>query len=106
MLAVATPDDLRSLRVIVTGAEKCPEALFARARQLAPQATILEGYGITECSPVVAGNRPGRVKPGTVGPPVDGVEVCVVDPEIAAAAAGRARPACCWSAARRSSTAT
>jgi long-chain-fatty-acid--[acyl-carrier-protein] ligase len=65
----------------VTGAEKCPEAVFARTRQLAPQATILEGYGITECSPVVSGNRPGLIKPGTVGLPLDGVEVCVVDPE-------------------------
>jgi long-chain-fatty-acid--[acyl-carrier-protein] ligase len=81
MLARATPDDLRSLRIIITGAEKCPEAIFARARELAPQATILEGYGITECSPVIAGNRPGRVRAGTVGLPVDGVELCVVDPE-------------------------
>jgi len=81
MLAIATSDDLRSLRVIVTGAEKCPETLFARIKELAPQATILEGYGITECSPVVSGNRPERVKLGTVGPPVNGVEVCVVDPD-------------------------
>lgn len=81
MLSVASADDFRSVRTIVTGAEKCPESIFARTRQLAPQATILEGYGITECSPVVAGNRPGRIKPGTVGTPLDGVEVCVVDPE-------------------------
>jgi long-chain-fatty-acid--[acyl-carrier-protein] ligase len=81
MLSVASADDFGSVRTIVTGAEKCPETVFARTRQLAPQATILEGYGITECSPVVAGNRPGRIKPGTVGQPLDGVEVCVVDPE-------------------------
>ncbi|MGD0783018.1 MAG: AMP-binding protein, partial [Candidatus Aminicenantales bacterium] len=81
LLAVATPADLQSLRVIVTGAEKCPEAIFARAKELAPQATIIEGYGITECSPVVAANRPERVRPGTVGQPVEGVEVLVVDPE-------------------------
>ncbi len=81
MLGVAKPDDLQSLRVIVTGAEKCPEAVFARARELAPQATILEGYGITECSPIVAGNCVGRVKADTVGPPVESVEVCVVHPE-------------------------
>jgi long-chain-fatty-acid--[acyl-carrier-protein] ligase len=81
MLSAASADDFRSVRTIVTGAEKCPETVFARTRQLAPQATILEGYGITECAPVVAGNRPGRIKPGTVGQPLDGVEVCVVDPE-------------------------
>jgi long-chain-fatty-acid--[acyl-carrier-protein] ligase len=81
MLGVATRDDLRWLRIIVTGAEKCPQAVFDKARQLAPEATILEGYGITECSPVVSGNRLAHNKPGTVGPPVEGVEVVVVDPE-------------------------
>ncbi len=81
MCGLASPDDLKSLRVIVTGAEKCPESLFAKAAQLAPRAVILEGYGITECSPIVSGNRPNRSKRGTVGMPLDGVEVCVVDPE-------------------------
>lgn len=81
MFAVAGPDDLRSLRVIVTGAEKCPETLFARGKELAPQAKIIEGYGITECSPVVAGNPLHKIKEGTVGPPVEGVEICLVDPE-------------------------
>ncbi len=81
MCGLASPDDLRSLRVIVTGAEKCPESLFAKAAELAPGAIILEGYGITECSPIVSGNRPNRSKRGTVGPPVQGVEVRVVDPE-------------------------
>jgi long-chain-fatty-acid--[acyl-carrier-protein] ligase len=81
MFSLATADDLRSLRVIITGAEKCPEALFAKAAELAPGAMVLEGYGITECSPIVSGNRPDRSKRGTVGPPIDGVEVRVVDPE-------------------------
>lgn len=81
MLAVAAPEDLRTLRIIVTGAEKCPDAVFARARELAPQLTIIEGYGITECSPVVAGNHPENVKQGTVGPPVNDVEILIVDPD-------------------------
>ncbi len=81
MLSLATADDLKSLRTIVTGAEKCPETLFAKAAELAPDAKVLEGYGITECSPIVSGNRPDRTKRGTVGLPIDGVEVRVVDPE-------------------------
>lgn len=75
------PGDLNSLRLIVVGAEKCPKSLYDRARQLAPGAEVMEGYGVTECSPVVAVNRPGATRAGTVGQPLPGVEVCAVDLE-------------------------
>jgi long-chain-fatty-acid--[acyl-carrier-protein] ligase len=81
ILNAAQPENLASLRLIITGAEKCPDSLFARAKQMTPGAILSEGYGITECSPVVSANRPGNLRPGTIGPPLDGVEVLVVDPE-------------------------
>ena len=81
ILNAAKQGQLDSLRVVIVGAEKCPESLFARAKQMAPNAIISEGYGITECSPVVSVSRPGDVRHGTIGRPLDGVEVTVVDPD-------------------------
>ncbi len=75
----AHPGELDSLRLIVLGAEKCPQAVFDATRRLAPHAEVLEGYGITECSPVVSVNPPGASRQGTVGKPLPGVEVQVVD---------------------------
>jgi len=37
--------------------------------------TIVEGYGLTETSPVIAANSPHGIKPGSVGRPLSGVEV-------------------------------
>lgn len=81
LLDRAEPGQLDSLRLIVVGAEKCTEALYERVKRSAPHAQLVEGYGITECSPVVSVNRPGASRPGTVGQPLPGVEVRVVDLE-------------------------
>lgn len=40
---------------------------------------VIEGYGLTECSPIVSVNIPGKVKLGTVGPLVPETEIRIVD---------------------------
>lgn len=81
IMAVCSGDELTSLRKIITGAESCPEAVYAACKAKAPEAIILEGYGITECSPVVAANRLEKIKHGTIGRPVRHVEARIVHHE-------------------------
>jgi acyl-CoA synthetase (AMP-forming)/AMP-acid ligase II/1-acyl-sn-glycerol-3-phosphate acyltransferase/acyl carrier protein len=77
----ARPGDLQSLRYMIVGAEKAPASLFEKSAKAAPDGLLIEGYGITECSPVVSFNPPGDIRPGTIGKPLPGVAVQVVDLE-------------------------
>lgn len=79
ILSVSKEGDLKSLRRIIAGAERCPDAVFERTAALAPEAVILEGYGITECSPVLAANRVADRRRGFIGRPVRNVDIRVVD---------------------------
>lgn len=69
-----------SLRIVVTGAERAPNELFELAKTSAPFARIIEGYGITECSPILTINFQGDRTQG-VGQPILGVQLKIVDPE-------------------------
>jgi long-chain acyl-CoA synthetase len=69
-----------SLRVVAVGGAALPVPL-ARAA-IAQGIPVHEGYGLTECGSVVAVNRFGERREGTVGRPLDGVELRLVDGEI------------------------
>jgi acyl-[acyl-carrier-protein]-phospholipid O-acyltransferase/long-chain-fatty-acid--[acyl-carrier-protein] ligase len=84
-----TPEQFSSLRVVLTGAEKLQPRL-AQAFEDRFGIRPIEGYGVTECAPVVAVNCPdfraaGYFQPasrrGTVGQPLPGVSVQIVDPD-------------------------
>jgi long-chain-fatty-acid--[acyl-carrier-protein] ligase len=81
ILERAKPGELDSLRLVIVGAEKCPDSVFERCARVAPGAAVLEGYGVTECAPVVTFNPPEAIRRGTIGKPLPGLEVCVVDLE-------------------------
>lgn len=62
------------LRHIVSGGGPLPREV-ADIFQAKIGMELLEGYGLTETSPVVSTNRPGRHCPGSIGYPIDGAEV-------------------------------
>jgi long-chain acyl-CoA synthetase len=73
--------DLSSVRYIASGAAALPVKIMELFEGMAG-VPISEGYGLTEASPVVTTNAAGPVsKPGTVGKPIPGVEVKIVNAE-------------------------
>lgn len=80
MFHVAKVKQLKTVRFVVSGAEKAPQELFDFVASLPRKPELLEGYGITECSPIVTSNR-FYAPPCGVGKPIENVELCVIDPE-------------------------
>ncbi len=76
-LRQAQRGDFASLRLVIAGADKCPEKLYKEYLQT-HAIEILEGYGATETSPVVSVNLVGANKPGSLGKPLPGVQVRIV----------------------------
>lgn len=66
--------DFDNLRIMLCGADKCPEALRSAFMEK-HNITLYEGYGATECSPVISANSPEDNRPGSVGKPLDDVRV-------------------------------
>ena len=74
-------DHLASLRCAFVGAEKCQDHTYRAFAAQCPQAALCEGYGVTECSPVVSVNRPGNMVGGTIGHAMPSVSLALVREE-------------------------
>ena len=71
--------DTSAIRICITGGASMPVEVL-RGFEDAFDAIILEGYGLSETSPVSSSNHPDRErKPGSIGTPLEGVEMQVVD---------------------------
>jgi long-chain acyl-CoA synthetase len=71
--------DTSTLRTCITGGASMPVEVL-RGFEEAFGAIVLEGYGLSETSPVSSSNHPDRErKPGSIGTPLEGVEMKVVD---------------------------
>lgn len=81
IVRVAADAQLATLRMVVSGAEKCPESLYETLERRWPGMRVLEGYGITECSPVVSVNRWEAPRRGTIGKPLPSLETVLIHPE-------------------------
>ncbi len=70
---------LASLRTCISGGSAMPVEVLRKFEERF-DATILEGYGLSETSPVASFNHPNaQRKPGSIGTPIEGVEMKVAD---------------------------
>ncbi|MCU0455842.1 MAG: AMP-binding protein [Bacteroidales bacterium] len=79
-LTKSEPGDFKSLRIMVAGADKCPDAL-REGYMKKHGVTLLEGYGATETSPVISVNSHENNRPGSTGKVIPGVGVKVANLE-------------------------
>lgn len=80
LLRTAAADDLKSLRLFMSGGASLPQQV-AEDFQRKFNIGVTEGYGLSEASPVVATNPQQRAKHLSIGKPIPGVSVRIVNPE-------------------------
>jgi len=71
--------DLTSLRFLGSGASPLAPEVVEALRRRAPWISIRQGYGLSETAALVSINPAGREKPGSVGVPIPGAEVRILD---------------------------
>jgi long-chain-fatty-acid--[acyl-carrier-protein] ligase len=80
-MAVGSTYYFKSVRYVISGAEAMPLAIKELFDSLTKNAKLLEGYGITECAPILSANPVDRQKMNSVGKFIPGVEHLIIDLE-------------------------
>lgn len=76
----ASKEDLESVELVISGAESLHRDTFERFRQVTEnRSDIIEGYGITECSPIVSLTPKDRPKLHSVGKIIEGLDARIID---------------------------
>jgi long-chain acyl-CoA synthetase len=73
--------DLRSVKACISGAAPLPAAVAERFAEITGGAKLVEGYGLTECSPVTHANPLDAPRSGSIGLPMPDTDCKIVDLE-------------------------
>ncbi len=81
IMAKAKPEDLASVELVISGAESLHPDIKAQFEEMTKghNSLIIEGYGITECAPIVSLNPFDTQKVNSVGKMIKGIDVIVAD---------------------------
>jgi long-chain acyl-CoA synthetase len=77
-LKSAPPDMLRSIHIVASGGEPLPTVVAAGYRERFG-VELMQGYGLTETSPVCTLDIPHAHKPGSIGRPIRNVSIRIID---------------------------
>jgi len=77
VLAEHQPDSVKKLRLVAVGGAAVSAGQLGAAEQLG--LPLYQGYGLSECGSVVAVNRPGENRPGSVGKPLPHQQLKIIN---------------------------
>jgi long-chain-fatty-acid--[acyl-carrier-protein] ligase len=78
IVKASSSKQLQTLRLVISGAEKCPAAVYESINERCPNIKLLEGYGVTECSPIVSFNMENSPKPYMIGRVMPSLEHTII----------------------------
>ena len=79
IMSASSISQLQTLRFAISGAEKCPAVVYESINKSCPNIQLLEGYGVTECSPIISFNMESSPRPYTIGRIMPSLEHVIID---------------------------